>query len=137
MLQKKIHRDIIRNSKYANKIFIKDAPRDVYCSVLIYLKQDDLKEGKITLEELMYDSSDASIEAVENYMKDVKNLVAGWEADFGKDQMTQERGWINLTWSGDAVWAIEEAKAMGVELDYYVPYEGSSVWFDGWVIPKY
>ncbi|HPK30063.1 MAG TPA: ABC transporter substrate-binding protein [Bacteroidales bacterium] len=129
--------DIIRNAKYANKIFIKDAPRDVYCSVLIYLKRDELIEGKITLEELMYDSSDESIAAVENYMKEVKGLVAGWEADFGKDQMTQERGWINLTWSGDAVWAIEEAKAMGVELDYYVPYEGSSVWFDGWVIPKY
>ena len=26
---------------------------------------------------------------------------------------------------------------MGVKLDYYVPNEGSNVWFDGWVIPKY
>ena len=26
---------------------------------------------------------------------------------------------------------------MGVELDYIVPEEGSTVWFDGWVIPKY
>ncbi len=129
--------DIIRNPKYANKIFIKDAPRDVYSSVLIYLKKDEVKEGKVTLEELMYDSSDESIAAVEAYMKEVKNIVAGWEADFGKDQMTQERGWINLTWSGDAVWAMDEAEPMGVELDYFVPDEGSSVWFDGWVIPKY
>ena len=40
-------------------------------------------------------------------------------------------------WSGDAVWAIEEAAEVGVELDYEVPEEGSCVWFDGWVIPKY
>ena len=26
---------------------------------------------------------------------------------------------------------------MGVELRYAVPAEGSNVWFDGWVIPKY
>ena len=51
--------------------------------------------------------------------------------------MTQEKAWINLMWSGDAVWAIEEAAEVGVSLDYVVPEEGSVVWFDGWVIPKY
>jgi len=51
--------------------------------------------------------------------------------------MTQERGWISLNWSGDAAWAIEEAEDVGVELDYIVPDEGATVWFDGWVIPKY
>ena len=51
--------------------------------------------------------------------------------------MTKEKAYVNLTWSGDAVWAIEEAAAVGVSLDYAVPKEGSNVWFDGWVIPKY
>ena len=32
---------------------------------------------------------------------------------------------------------IEEAAEVGVSLDYIVPEEGSNVWFDGWVIPKY
>jgi spermidine/putrescine transport system substrate-binding protein len=32
---------------------------------------------------------------------------------------------------------MEEAADVGVELDYTVPKEGSIVWFDGWVIPKY
>ena len=32
---------------------------------------------------------------------------------------------------------MEEAAAVGVELDYIVPDEGATVWFDGWVIPKY
>lgn len=129
--------DALRNPKFAGKLFVKDAPRDVYSSVLIYLKNKELQDGKVTLDELMYDSSDESIAAVEAYMKQVKELVAGWEADFGKEQMTQERGWINLTWSGDAVWAIEEAAEVGVDLQYAVPQEGSTVWFDGWVIPKY
>ena len=129
--------DVIRNPKFADKIFIKDAPRDVYGPVLIYLKQKELQEGSVTLDDLMHDSSDESLAAVEAYLKQVKDLVAGWEADFGKDQMTRERGWISLNWSGDAVWAIEEAAEVGLELKYTVPQEGSNVWFDGWVIPKY
>jgi len=129
--------DIIRNPKFAGQILIKDAPRDVYGPVLIYLKQKELKEGKVTLQELMHDSSDASLAAVESYLKEVKPGVLGWEADFGKDQMTKGRGVVSLNWSGDAVWAIEEAAEVGVSLDYIVPEEGSNVWFDGWVIPKY
>jgi len=129
--------DILRNPKFADKIFIKDSPRDVFSQIIIYLRRDDVAAGKVTLDELMTDSSDEALEAVEAYMKQVRPLVAGWEADFGKDQMTQERGWVSLNWSGDAVWAIEEAEEMGVELRYSLPKEGFAVWFDGWVIPKF
>lgn len=129
--------DVIRNPKFKDQVLIKDAARDVYGPVLIYLKQKELKEGKVTLQELMSDSSDESIAAVEEYLKGAKENVLGWEADFGKDQMTKGRGVLSLNWSGDAVWAIEEAAAVGVDLKYVVPEEGSTVWFDGWVIPKY
>ena len=125
------------NEKFKKKIFIKDAFRDVYSTQLIYLRQKELAEGSIKLDDLMYDSSDESIADVEAFLKKVKKLVAGWEADFGKEMMTKEKAYINLTWSGDAVWAIEEAAEVGVSLDYTVPKEGSNVWFDGWVIPKY
>ena len=129
--------DVIRNPKFSGQILIKDAPRDVYGPVLIYLKQKELKEGSVTLQELMQDSSDESIAAVESFLRQVKDGVLGWEADFGKDQMTKGRGVISLNWSGDAVWARDEAAEVGVSLDYIVPEEGSTVWFDGWVIPKY
>ena len=129
--------DVIRNPKYADKIFIKDAARDVYCPINIFLHQNELKAGEVTMDELMMDSSDESLEAFEAFMAQVKPLVAGWEADFGKEQMTQERGWLNFTWSGDAEWAMMEARDLGVDLRYEVPQEGSNVWFDGWVIPKY
>ncbi len=129
--------DIIRNPKYAGKIFIKDAPRDVYSPILMLLKKDEIASGEVTREELMYDSSDESIAAVEAYLQQVKPLIAGWEADFGKEQITQEKSYVNFAWSGDAVWAIREAAEVGVKLRYDVPIEGGNVWFDGWVIPKY
>lgn len=129
--------DVIRNPKFAGKILIKDAPRDVYAPVLIYLKQNELKGGKVTLQDLMRDSSDESLQMVQDYLMQCKPGVYGWEADLGKEQMTKNRAYVSLNWSGDAVWAIEEAAAVKVELDYVVPEEGSTVWFDGWVIPKY
>lgn len=128
---------IFNNPKFEGRIFIKDAPRDVFTPVLMYLKRDELRSGVLTLDELIQDSSDESVAAVEAFMKQVSPLVAGWEADFGKEQMTQERGYVSLNWSGDAVWAIEEAADVNVDLRYIVPEEGSNVWFDGWVIPKY
>ena len=135
------------DERLKDKIFVKDAFRDVYSPMLIYAKtlnaraEGLLAEDEIldidTIHELMYDSSDDSIALVESYLKRMKELVAGWEADFGKEMMTQEKAWINLMWSGDAVWAIDEASSVDVELGYTVPKEGSVVWFDGWVIPKY
>ncbi|MGN1225971.1 MAG: extracellular solute-binding protein, partial [Candidatus Cryptobacteroides sp.] len=76
--------DVIRNPKFAGKILIKDAPRDVYGPVLIYLKQKELASGETTLQELMYDSSDESIELVKDYLLQCKSGVYGWEADLGK-----------------------------------------------------
>jgi spermidine/putrescine transport system substrate-binding protein len=51
--------------------------------------------------------------------------------------MTKGEMWMDYAWSGDAVWAIDEANKVGVSLDYSVPKEGSNIWFDGWIIPKY
>ena len=125
------------NPKFDKKLLIKDAFRDVYSPLLIYANQERIKAGEVTMDELMHDSSDESIAVVEALLKQAKPFVAGWEADFGKEIMTKEKAWLNLSWSGDAAWAIEEATAVDVELDYVVPEEGSIVWFDGWVIPKY
>ena len=128
---------VVKNPKYAHKILLKDAPRDVYGPVLIYLRQEQLRRGEVTLQELMSDSSEQSLKDVEAFLMEAKSGVCGFEADLGKEQMTKNRAWVSLNWSGDAVWAIEEAAGVGVTLDYIVPEEGSTVWFDGWVIPKY
>ena len=129
--------DVLRDPAYKGKVLMKDAFRDVYTSLLTALNRDRLDSGEIDLRTLSFDTSDESIALVENYLNSFKESIGGWEADFGKEQMTKELAWINLSWSGDAQWAIEEAAEMGIDLRYSIPEEGSAVWFDGWVIPKY
>ena len=123
--------------KFNNKILMKDSYRDCYGLSIIYANTERLQKGEVTVEQLMNDNSKDAIVMAEEYLKMMKPNIAGWEADFGKEMMTKGKAWLNFTWSGDAVWAIEEAAAVDVELDYVVPIEGSNVWFDGWVIPKY
>ena len=129
--------DVLRNPAYAGKVLMKDAFRDVYTALLIGLNEEALEQGEKDLKTLTFDTSAESIALVENYLASFKESVAGWEADFGKEQMTKELAWLNMSWSGDAQWAIDEAAEIGMELKYAIPETGSSVWFDGWVIPKY
>ena len=119
------------------KILMKDSYRDAYGTAIIYAHARQLADSTITVEQLMNDNSPEAIALAEQYLKDMKPNIAGWEADFGKEMMTKNKAWLNLTWSGDAVWAIEEAEAVDVDLDYVVPREGSNIWYDGWAIPKY
>ena len=123
--------------KFKNTILMKDSYRDCYGLAIIYANSERLRKGEVTVEQLMNDNSQEAIATAEEYLKKMKPNIAGWEADFGKEMMTKGKAWLNFTWSGDAVWAIEEAAAVDVKLDYVVPIEGSNVWFDGWVIPKY
>ena len=129
--------NVLRNPAYKGKVLMKDAFRDVYTALLIALNKEALDAGEKDIESLVFDTSDESIKLVEDYLNSFKESVSGWEADFGKEQMTKELAWMNLSWSGDAQWAIDEAADMGMDLAYVIPDEGSVVWFDGWVIPKY
>ena len=125
------------DKRFAGRILMKDAYRDAYGTAMLYAYRKQLADSTVTVPELMNDYSPAAMDTVEKYLKLLKPNVAGWEADFGKEMMTKGKAWINMTWSGDAIWAIEEANAVGVDLDYEVPEEGSNIWYDGWVIPKY
>ena len=129
--------NVLRDPAYKGKVLMKDAFRDVYTSLLTALNREKLDSGLVDLKTLSFDTSDESIALVENYLNSFKESICGWEADFGKEQMTKELAWLNMSWSGDAQWAIEEAAEMGLDLRYSIPAEGSTVWFDGWVIPKY
>ena len=129
--------DVLRNPDYKGKVLMKDAFRDVYTAFLVALNKEALESGEKSLEAITYDTSDESIALVEDYLHSFRESVCGWEADFGKEQMTKELAWINLSWSGDAQWAIDEAAEIGMDLRYAIPETGSAIWFDGWVIPKY
>ena len=127
---------ILWDPKYEGKILMKDAVRDVYGSLMMYIRQDEIKSGRMTRQHVMNDASDASLKLFEDTMLCAKKNFAGWEVDFGKERMVQGKAWANITWSGDAMWALDEV-GDEIDLDYVVPVEGSNVWFDGWVIPKY
>ena len=58
------------------------------------------------------------------------------EVDEGKNDMVTGKISVNLAWSGDAVFSIDEAEDAGKILNYVVPQEGSNVWFDGWCVLK-
>ncbi len=129
--------NILTDPKYSGQILMKDAFRDIYTALLVYLNRDAIASGEKKLEDITLDASDESIALVENYISSFRNSIAGWEADFGKEQMTQERAWLNVSWSGDAQWAINQTEGTDVNLKYSIPKDGSIIWFDGWVIPKY
>lgn len=125
------------NPRYKGKILMKDSYRDAYGVAMLYAYRDKLGKGQISVDSIINDYSISAIDTAEIYLKRMKPLLAGWEADFGKEMMTKSKVWINMTWSGDAQWAIEEAEKIGTELNYSIPEEGSMIWYDGWAIPKY
>lgn len=129
--------EVLRNPAYKGKVLMKDAFRDVYTSLLIALNKEAIDAGEKDIRSLSFDASEESIKLVEDYLISFRESIGGWEADFGKEQMTKELAWLNMSWSGDAQWAIDEAAEVDVELEYIVPSSGSVAWFDGWVIPKY
>ncbi len=129
--------DVLRDPRFEGKLFMKDAFRDVYSTLLVFLNRDALDNGEKDFATLTYDCSEESVGQVEDFLMQCKGNIAGWETDFGKEYMTQEKGWMNFSYSGDAAWAIGEAAREGMELRFAIPDEGSIVWFDGWVIPKY
>lgn len=138
-----VNRDDLRSwgalldPKFEGKIYMKDAFRDVYSVIVLYAYRDEIARGEVTRDELVAELTPERIKRVEDVLIAAKDNIAGWEVDFGKEEMTKGKTWMNLSWSGDAQWAIDEAAEMGVELEYIVPQEGSNVWFDGWCIPKY
>ena len=123
------------------KILVKDSIRDTYAATVLYLKETEkLPAGyeNMNIEQLINCTDEALVDAAEEALKDQKKHLKGYEVDFGKDDMVNEIALVDLAWSGDAMYAIEEA--MDDEgnsyLSYYVPEIGSNIWFDGWVMPE-
>jgi len=127
----------LQDPQFKGRILMKDAFRDVYSVIVLYCYRDEIKAGSEDKDDLVANVTPERIKRVEEFLLGMKDNIAGWEVDFGKEEMTKGKTWMDVLWSGDAQWAIDEAKEMGVELKYVIPEEGSNVWFDGWCIPKY
>lgn len=136
---------------YKNNSTIKDSVRDSYFIGIAYAKDEELRslksqyeEGTLSAEEynaklteIFNDTSAGTIAAVEKGLSELKKNIFGFEVDSGKNDIATGKIAINFAWSGDAVFAMDEAEdKSGVLLNYAVPETGSNIWFDGWCIPK-
>ena len=138
------------DEKYKGRSTIKDSVRDSYFVGIAYAKEEELvslkgqyDDGELSaadynaaLTEIFNDTSVDTVNAVEKALSELKKNIFGFEVDSGKNDIASGTIDINFAWSGDAVYAMDEAEAAGVELYYSVPETGSNIWFDGWCIPK-
>ncbi len=123
------------NPELDGKILMKDSIRDSYVAAVMRLKElNRLPSGyeNLSAQELINTVDDTLLKAVEEVLAEQSDALKGYEVDFGKAQMTSNRAYVDLAWSGDALWAMED----GENLDYFVPEIGGNIWFDGWVMLK-
>ena len=131
------------------RTLMKDSVRDSYSVARIYENRDKLAElsdnftdydneaYKTELTSYFSSVSDESIEAAKNTLIAQKKVVCKYEVDDGKNDLLAGTtdAWLGLFWSCDAgLIMIEDG---GDHFYYTVPKEGSNVWVDGWLIPKY
>ena len=138
------------NQNYKGKIALKDSIRDTYATVILHVYKDevnDLKDnhdnGTLTDEEyntalskIFNRCDNETLKKAENALISLKKNIYGLETDEGKNEMVKGTYLINTAWSGDAVYAMDEADELDKTLNYIIPDEGSNVWFDGWCMPK-
>lgn len=130
------------NPDLEGKILMKDSVRDVYVATVVYLKDEGLLDGteyeSLSIEELINTVDDNLLKMCESVLMEQRKHLKGYEVDFGKDDMINEAAYVDLAWSGDALYAIEESYDEATDsykLDYFVPGDSGNIWFDGWAIP--
>lgn len=130
-------------------ILMKDSIRDSYAATVFYLAESGKLDGlvsengtpytEMTVNELINAVDDQLLEKVKEALIEQKQQLFGYEVDFGKDDLLSGNAIVDLAWSGDAIYAVEESwndKLDDYELAYYVPHSTGNIWFDGWVVPK-
>lgn len=134
--------NILANDKYFRQVTIKDNVRDAYFPTLAILNSEKLTDGDFVsspdyqekLALLMNDTDSATIQKAEEKLKQIRENVYSFETDSGKSDMVSGKVVANLQWSGDAVYAMDQAEDDGLELCWAVPEECTNLWFDGWVM---
>lgn len=149
--------DILFNSAYKGKIDMKNSVRDSYVPAAIYAFKNEILAGTMTIAQAINNTERLS--EVKKVLIEQRAIVHGYEVDNGKTTIIEGGTDLLLQWSGDAVYTLSEelqeetlGKGKAKNLAYYVPIsnpdepvdpslpkhaEGSNLWCDYWVIPKY
>ncbi len=136
--------EIFGNPKFNRQITLKDNVRDSYFAALGILKADVLTDEDFIqstdyhdrLTDLMNDVSPETIGQAQELLDDLMDNVYSLETDSGKADMITGKIVAKYQWSGDAVYAMDQADEDDFELKFAVPRESTNLWFDGWVMLK-
>ena len=111
---------ILWDKKYTKQILMLDSQRD---SIGVALKMLGFS---------LNSKNKAELEKAKQALSEQKSLVLAYVVDEVKDKMIAEEAAIAVVWSGDAVYCTRE----NANLKYYIPKEGTNLWFDAMVVPK-
>lgn len=113
--------NVLKNTKYKDNIYMYDSERD---SFMVALK---------ALGYSMNSSSEAEIDDAYNWLVEQnKTMNPVYVGDESIDTMKNGEKAMALMYSGDAAAVMRENENMA----FFMPEEGTDVWFDGFVIPK-
>ena len=140
---------VLASSTLNKKATIKDAVRDSYLVGLAMVYKDELSAATTNEEitQILNRVDKTSIDKVGAKLNSIKSKLYGFEVDSGKNDIVLGNIDAYVAWSGDAAYAIdvasgevEDEDGTFVEntrnLSYYIPDEGSNIWFDGFVMPE-
>lgn len=135
---------ILNNPDYCRQVTVKDNVRDTMFAGLGALKSELLlseefvssDDYSLRLKDEMNDVSEETLDVLQNYLQQVRKNVYSFESDSGKADMITGKVLANLQWSGDAVYAMDQAEEDDYYLEFAIPYECTNLWFDGWVMLK-
>lgn len=133
---------IFGNPKFNRQVTLKDNVRDSYFAALGILKADELTDGDFIrsadyherLADVMNDVDPGTIGQAQELLDELMDNVYSLETDSGKADMITGKIVANYQWSGDAVYAMDQADEDDFELRFAVPRESTNLWFDGWVM---
>ncbi|SJZ59659.1 ABC transporter substrate-binding protein [Anaerorhabdus furcosa] len=112
--------NVLKNSKYANRVYMYDSERD---SFMIALKALGYSMNTENMDE---------INEAYNWLLELdKNVNPAYVTDEVIDSMVNGEKDLAVVYSGDAAYILSENE----DMDYYMPETGTNIWVDAMVIP--
>ena len=111
--------DVLLDETYKMDMFMLNAPRDTMAIALVMCGHD------------LNSTDPADLADAKKLLIDQKPLVLAYVVDEVKDKMIAGEATVALVWSGDATYCMSESD----ELNYFVPKEGSNIFYDAMCIP--
>ncbi|MCR4674917.1 MAG: extracellular solute-binding protein [Lachnospiraceae bacterium] len=138
------HWSLLLNEDYVKQVTMKDSIRDSYIVGLCILNEEKLMSEEFLnsstyreeLDQMLNATDEETVKKVEAILTAMKENAYSLETDSGKADMVSGKVVANMQWSGDAVYSMDQAEEDDFYLEFFVPEEGSNLWFDGWAMLK-